>query len=85
MVILGAEALSSGVVTPYELRRDYRRVLPGVHVPRTAELTVRDRCVAAFLWSGRRGVISGAAAAAIVGRFELGDIGSVNRVPCGDV
>lgn len=67
MVILGAEALSSGVVTPYELRRDYRRVLPGVHVPRTAELTVRDRCVAAFLWSGRRGVISGAAAAAIHG------------------
>ncbi|MFN8227902.1 MAG: hypothetical protein U0R18_14435 [Mycobacterium sp.] len=67
MIILGAEALASGLVTTHELRRHYRRVFPGVHAPKGVQLSLWDRCFAAFLWSGRRGVISGAAAAALHG------------------
>lgn len=67
MIILGSEAVPSGLVTPYGLRTEYRRVFPGVYAPKHAELTLWDRCVAAFLWSGRQGVISGAAASALHG------------------
>ncbi len=67
MIIIGSEALASGVLTPYALRANYRRMFPGVYAPKHAELTLWDRCEAAFLWSGRQGVISGAAASALHG------------------
>lgn len=67
MIILGSEALASGLVTPYELRMNFRRVLPDVHAPRSLELTLLDRIRAAVLWSGRQAVVTGVAAAALHG------------------
>jgi hypothetical protein len=65
-ILIGSEALQSGVLTRHQLSR-YRRLLPDVYAPRDAELSLRDRTVAAWLWSRRRGVVAGSAAAALHG------------------
>lgn len=64
---LGTEALESGALTRHDLARWHRRLYPDVYVPRRYEPTLRDRTVAAWLWSRRRGVIAGSAAAALHG------------------
>ena len=66
-IIVGSEAVASGVVTRGKLRWNYRAIFPDVYVPCTAQLTLRDRTIAAWLWSGRRAVIAGRAAAALHG------------------
>lgn len=66
-VFLGGEALAAGAVTRYQLAAHHRRLLPGVYAPRGAELSVWDRACAAWLWSGREGIICGLAAAAVHG------------------
>ena len=62
-VFIGSEALAAGKVTRNDLRRHYRRMFPDIYGP--AEPTVRDRARAAWLWSGRRGVVAGVAASAL--------------------
>ncbi|MGN7780826.1 hypothetical protein ACTJJE_15045 [Mycolicibacterium sp. 22603] len=62
-VVIGSEALAAGLVTRHQLRTRYRRILPNIYGP--PEPSVRDRARAAFLWSGRRGVIAGVAASAL--------------------
>lgn len=62
-VFIGSEALAAGRVTRHQLRTRYRRILPNIYGP--PEPSVRDRARAAFLWSGRRGVIAGVAASAL--------------------
>lgn len=66
-VFIGAEALEAGAVTPYGLSADHRRVLPGVYAPKRMQLTLEDRITAAWLWSGRRGVVTGLSASALYG------------------
>jgi hypothetical protein len=66
-VILGGEAVAAGVVTRHELRRRYRAIYRGVFVPKNAELTLRDRAIAAWLAARRNGVVAGVAAAALHG------------------
>jgi hypothetical protein len=66
-ILIGSEALASGALTRYELRTDYRRLLPDVYGPRRAELTLADRTTAAWLWSKRDGIVSGLAASAMHG------------------
>ena len=66
-IIIGSEALAAGTVTRHELQRWYRPIFPNVHAPRDRVLTLRDRTIAAWLWSRRRAVIAGAAAAALHG------------------
>ncbi len=66
-VFIGSEALAAGKVTRYELSRHHVRVLPNVYAPRRAQLTLLDRTVAAWLWSKRRGVVTGLAASALHG------------------
>ena len=66
-VFLATEALAAGHVTRYELVADHRRLLPGVYAPRRMPLSLDDRIIAAWLWSRRRGVISGLAASALHG------------------
>ena len=65
-VIIGSEALARGLLTRHQLSR-CRRLLPDVYAPGGAELTLRDHTVAAWLWSRRRAVVAGAAAAALHG------------------
>jgi hypothetical protein len=66
-VFIAKEALAAGDVTPYGLAADHHRVLPGVYAPKRAQLSLDDRIKAAWLWSARRGVISGWAASAMHG------------------
>ncbi len=66
-IIIGTEAIADGVVTRYELQRWFRPLFPNVHAPRDHCLTLRDRIEGAWLWSRRRGVITGLAAAALHG------------------
>lgn len=62
-VFIGSEALGAGLVTRHQLRTRYRRIFPNIYGP--PEPSVRDRARAAFLWSGRQGVIAGVAASAL--------------------
>lgn len=66
-IFVGSEALAAGEVSRYELRRHHRRLFPDVYLPRSAEPSLRDRTVGAWLWSGRRGVVAGVAASALHG------------------
>ena len=66
-IFVGSEALARGALTRYELRTDYRRLLPDVYGPKRGELTLADRTTAAWLWSKRDGVVSGLAASAMLG------------------
>ena len=66
-VLIGSEALTAGELTRHELRTSYRRLHLDVYAPKRAELTLEDRISAAWLWSRRRGVICGLAAAALHG------------------
>jgi hypothetical protein len=66
-VILGGEAVAAGVVTRHELRCSYETIHRGVYVRKNADVSFRDRAVAAWLASRRKGVIAGAAAAALQG------------------
>lgn len=64
---LAAEALGAGLLSYRELRSFHTAVHPGVWVARGADLSADDRAYAAWLWSGRRGVVSGLLAAAMHG------------------
>ncbi|MCG5430886.1 hypothetical protein LV457_01040 [Mycobacterium sp. MYCO198283] len=64
---LGSEALAAGRVRKHQLRANFRAVYPNVYVPADAVLTLRQRAMAGWLWSGRRGVVGGLTAAALHG------------------
>ncbi|OBB15136.1 hypothetical protein A5662_06870, partial [Mycobacteriaceae bacterium 1482268.1] len=66
-VFIGSEALQAGELTRHELRMCYRRLHPDVYAPKRADLTLEDRIAAAWLWSGRRGIVCGVAASALHG------------------
>ncbi|WP_176562022.1 hypothetical protein [Mycolicibacterium palauense] len=73
MVFIGSEAVAAGRVTKYDLRARCQRVLPDVYAPGDAPLTLVDRTRAAWLWSGRRAVITGSAASALHGAKWIDD------------
>jgi hypothetical protein len=66
-VFRGSEALRDAALTEHQLRRWYRPIFRDVYVPRNHEPTLGDRTFGAWLWSRRRAVIAGAAAAALHG------------------
>ena len=66
-VFIGSEALAHSRLTEYELRRSHRAIFRDVYVPKTHQLTLRDRIEGAWLRSGRHGVIAGVAASALHG------------------
>ncbi|UXA15345.1 hypothetical protein KXD97_15280 [Mycobacterium sp. SMC-8] len=66
-VILGTEAIAAGLVTPGQLRYGYRRLYPDVYVQRAQAKSLTDDAMGAWLWSGRRGIVTGRAAAALHG------------------
>jgi hypothetical protein len=65
--IIGSEILAAGILTRGQLRARYDRVLTDVYLPRDCEPTIVDYAESAWLWSGRTGIISGIAAAALYG------------------
>jgi hypothetical protein len=64
---LGSEAVASGALTPYVLRSGFAAIHRNVFIPRDAEITAVVRAKAAWLWSGRRGVVAGLSASALHG------------------
>jgi hypothetical protein len=66
-VILGGEAVASGVVTRHELSRWYRSLFRGVYVRKGCDVSLRDRAIGAWLASRRKCVVSGVAASAMHG------------------
>lgn len=61
---IGSEAVGAAMLRPHQLRSRFRAVFPDVYVRRDQQLSLRQRSVAAWLWSHRRGVLAGHAAAA---------------------
>ncbi|RAV06795.1 hypothetical protein DQP55_23595 [Mycolicibacterium sp. GF69] len=66
-IFIGSEAVATGRVSRHELKRWFRPVFRGVYAPNGVELSIRDRAIAAWLASRRRGVIAGVAASALHG------------------
>lgn len=64
---VGAEAINDGRLTRGQLRWNHTALHPGVYIPNDAEQTLSLNTVATWLWTGRRGVIAGRAAAALHG------------------
>ncbi|MGV0741472.1 hypothetical protein [Mycolicibacterium sp. XJ870] len=67
MPFLGSEAMATGKLNRYQLTTRYEMLHWDVYAPRGAELTPVDKAVAAWLWSGRRGIAAGLSAAALHG------------------
>lgn len=78
-----------GSLTRGQLRWNYRQIHRDVYVPKAAPRSLRDNIYAAWLWSGRRAVIAGRAAAALHGAKWVDDfapveiVGPFNHAPPG--
>jgi hypothetical protein len=72
-IIIGSEALHQGKVSRYQLRAEFQAIYPNVYLPREVQPSLRTRSRAAWLWSGRRGVLAGLAAAALHGSDWIDD------------
>lgn len=66
-VFLGSEAIASGAITRGQLRSRYRAIYPDVYEPKFVVPSLRANTTGAWLWSKRRGVITGRAASALHG------------------
>lgn len=66
-VFIGSEAAANGVLTWGRLRSNYRALFPDVYIAREAIPSLAHRTVGAWLWSRRRAVVAGTAAAAMHG------------------
>ncbi|MCV7052154.1 DUF559 domain-containing protein [Mycobacterium heidelbergense] len=64
---VGTEAVDAGTLTEHELRRSCIRIYRNVYQRRGSGLTAKDRAVAAWLWSGKKAVVAGNSAAALLG------------------
>ena len=64
---MGSEALATHSLTRHHLRSRFVACYPDVYVSADAEVTAAVRARAAWLWSGRRGVVAGQSAAALHG------------------
>jgi hypothetical protein len=72
-VFRGSEALREGKLSRYQLQTQFRAIYPDVYLARHVAPTLRIRSAAAWLWSGRRGVLGGIAAAALHGSEWIDD------------
>lgn len=72
-VFRGSEAVREGKLSPYQLRSRFRSIYPDVYLAEYSTPSLRQRSEAAWLWSGRRGVLAGLAAAAWHGSDWIDD------------
>jgi Protein of unknown function (DUF559) len=72
-VFLGSEAVRQGELSPYQLRSRFRSIYPDVYLAAYSTPSLRQRSEAAWLRSGRRGVLAGLAAAAWHGSDWIDD------------
>jgi hypothetical protein len=71
--IIGTEAIASGALTRGRLRWNYIALHPNVYVDKNYERTLTTNAYAAWLWTRRRGIIAGRAAAAVHGVQQVDD------------
>lgn len=72
-MFVGSDAVRQGRLSPYRLRTDFQAIYPDVYLPHHSAPSLRMRSRAAWLWSGRRGVVAGLAAAALHGSNWIDD------------
>ncbi|SRX93359.1 hypothetical protein [Actinoplanes friuliensis DSM 7358] [Mycobacterium shimoidei] len=77
---IGSEAIAAGTVTKSQLATRYRRLFPDVYVDRDVEVTAELSARAGWLWTGRRGVVAGFAAAALHGSEWVDDAQVVDLI-----
>ena len=70
---VGSEAVASNALNRYELRRYHRAIMPNVYLDKRMEPSLKQRTIAAWLWSRREAVISGLAASALHGAKWIDD------------
>ncbi|MBS9533122.1 hypothetical protein KIH27_05900 [Mycobacterium sp. M1] len=70
---IGSEALAAGRVTRGQLGTRHSRLFPDVYLDRDIVVTTADRARAGWLWSQRKGVVAGFAAAALHGSDWVDD------------
>lgn len=64
---IGSEVLASGRLSRHELRRYYRPIMPNIYLDKRIEPSLRQRILAAHLWSRGEAIVSGLAASAMHG------------------
>jgi hypothetical protein len=72
-IFLGSEAVRQRELTAYQLRSRFRSIYPDVYLPKYTIASLRHRSEGAWLWSDRRGVLAGLAAAALHGSAWIDD------------
>lgn len=66
-VFLGTEAIARGELTRGQLRWNYQRIHRNVYLQKHTPISLWNNIIGAWLWSGRRGIVAGRAAAALHG------------------
>ncbi|MDH6198889.1 hypothetical protein M2272_005553 [Mycobacterium frederiksbergense] len=79
-VFVGSEMLKRGMLTRSALRWNYTAIFPDVYLSKTVAPSMWRRTVGAWLWSGRNGVITGRAAAALHGAQWIPDDAPVEMI-----
>lgn len=79
-VFIGSEAITQGSLTRGQLRWRYRKIHRDVYAPKNAPRSLHDNIFAAFLWSGRRAIIAGRAAAALHGAKWVDDLAPIEII-----
>lgn len=70
---IGSEAVAAGSLTKTQLTTRFRRMFADVYVPRDLDVDATVRAKAGWLWTRRRGVVAGFAAAALHGSRWVDD------------
>lgn len=77
---IGSEAIAAGTLTKTQLATRCRRLFPDVYTARDLDVDAVLRAKAGWLWSGRRGVVAGFAAAALHGSKWVDDMQVVDLI-----
>jgi len=77
---IGSEAVLAGVLSRGALRWNYSAIHPDVYLHKDACKDLYAYIAAAWLWTGRRGVITGQAAAALHGVTWIGDMTPIELI-----
>ena len=64
---VGSEAVRAGFLTERDLRRSCTRIYRNVYQRHGSDFSAEDRALAAWLWSGKKAVVAGNSAAALLG------------------
>lgn len=62
---IGSAAVAARQLTPYTLRSRFVAIYPDVYIPKDIELTALMQAQAYWLWSRRRGILTGFSASAV--------------------